>query len=101
VALPFAAAMIVFSPLGAWLNIQLPVKPLLAFFARASATFTAAAAVLMLSGWRPERGEMSPRGQTTLGLTTGRMRSKAVKRVFGAVLLGVAGLIIVKDVVLG
>ncbi len=179
VALPFAAAMIVFAPLGAWLNVQLPVKPLLAFFA----LFTAAAAVLMLSGWQPERGEMSPRGRMTLGLTAGgglgliagligrgggsfvvpllymtglearaaaatsapivtcsglssflshlataarprwgvwiacvgavllgsqlgsrlmakRMRSKTVKQMFGAMLLGVAGLILVKDVVL-
>jgi uncharacterized membrane protein YfcA len=180
VAVPFAAAMIVFAPLGAWLNVRVPVKPLLVFFA----LFTASAAVLMLTGWRPQRGELSARGRTTLGLASGgglgliagligrgggsfivpllyitglearvaaatsapivscsglssfvshlvtaaqprwdvwsgcvgavllgsqlgsrlmaeRMRSQAVKRVFGAVLLGVAGLIIVKDVVLG
>jgi uncharacterized membrane protein YfcA len=180
VAVPFAAAMIVFAPLGAWLNVRVPVKPLLVFFA----LFTASAAVLMLTGWRPQRVELSARGRTTLGLASGgglgliagligrgggsfivpllyitglearvaaatsapivscsglssfvshlvtaaqprwdvwsgcvgavllgsqlgsrlmaeRMRSQAVKRVFGAVLLGVAGLIIVKDVVLG
>jgi hypothetical protein len=188
VALPFAAAMVAFAPLGAWLNVQLPVKPLLTLFA----LFTAAAAVLMLSGWRPEReatsqpgeGKMSPRGRTALGLTAGsglglvagligrgggsfivpllyitglearvaaatsapivtcsglssfvshlataaqpawpvwaacvgavllgsqlgsrlmaeRLHSRAVKQVFGATLLGVAGLIIVKDVALG
>jgi len=180
VAVPFAAAMIVFAPLGAWLNVRIPVKPLLVFFA----LFTASAAVLMLSGWRPKQGALSARGRTTLGLTAGgglgltagligrgggsfivpllyimglearvaaatsapivscsglssfvahlvtaaqprwgvwaacvgavllgsqlgsrlmagRMKSRAVKRVFGGVLLGVAGLIIVKDVVLG
>jgi len=59
----------------AWLNIQLPVKPLPAFFS----LLTAPAAVLMLSGWRPKRGayagpaegEMSPQGRTILALTTG------------------------------
>ncbi len=179
VAIPFAAAMIAFAPLGVWLNVQLPVKPLLVFFA----LFTAAAAVLMLSGWKPKRGDLSSRGRTMLGLTAGsglgtvagligrgggsfvvpllyiaglearsaaatsafvvtcsgtssfishlataaqpqwgvwissvaavllgsqvgsrimagRMKSRTVKRVFGWVLLGVAALIIVKDVIL-
>jgi uncharacterized membrane protein YfcA len=67
VAIPFAITMILFAPLGVWLNVQLPVKPLLVFFA----LFTAAAAVLMLSGWKPKRGEMSPRGRIILGLTAG------------------------------
>jgi len=67
VGIPFAVAMIVFAPLGVWLNVQLPVKPLLVFFA----LFTAAAAILMLSGWKPKRGEMSPRGRTILGLSAG------------------------------
>ena len=179
VAVPFAASMIVFAPLGVWLNVQLPVKPLLVFFA----LFTAAAAVLMLSGWKPRRGDLSPKGRLVLGLTAGsglgtvagligrgggsfvvpllyiaglsarnaaatsafivtcsgtssfishlataaqpqwgiwiptvvavllgsqlgsrlmagRMKSRAVKQVFGWVLLGVAALIIVKDVIL-
>jgi hypothetical protein len=59
--------MIVFAPLGVWMNVQLPVKPLLIFFA----LFTAAAAILMLSGWKPKRGDMSPRGRVVLGLTAG------------------------------
>ena len=179
VAIPFAAAMMLFAPLGVWLNVQLPVKPLLVFFA----LFTASAAVLMLSGWKPKRGDMSPRGRVALGLTAGsglgtiagligrgggsfivpllyiagleakfaaatsafvvtcsgvssfvshlataanprwpvwistvlavllgsqlgsrlmagKMKSRAVKQVFGYVLLGVAALIIVKDVIL-
>ena len=179
-AVPFAIAMILFAPLGVWLNVQLPVKPLLVFFA----LFTASAAILMLSGWKPKRGELSKRGRLTLGLSAGsalgtiagligrgggsfvvpllyiagldakmaaatsslvvsasglssfishlataanpqwtvwiatvlavflgsqlgsrlmaeRLKSRAVKQVFGWVLLGVAALIIVKDVILG
>jgi uncharacterized membrane protein YfcA len=178
VALPFAAAMITFAPLGVWLNVQAPVKPLLIFFA----LFTASAAVLMLFGWKPQRSEMSFRCRLTVGLVSGsglgvvagligrgggsfvvpllyivgleaktaaatsasivtcsgissfvshlataarpqwgvwvgclvavlvgsqlgsrlmaeRMKSRAVKRVFGFVLLGVAALIIIKDVI--
>jgi len=178
VALPFAAAMIVFAPLGVWLNVQAPVKPLLVFFA----LFTASAAVLMLSGWKPQRGGMSSRRRAIVGLASGsglglvagligrgggsfvvpllyivgleaktaaatsasivtcsgvssfvshlataarprwgiwiaclvavlvgsqlgsrlmaeRMKSRAVKKVFGCVLLGIAALIIVKDVI--
>ena len=53
--------------MGAWLNVQLPTKPLIAFFA----AFTACAATLMLSGWKPKRGEMSPRGRMILGLSAG------------------------------
>jgi len=67
VALPFGVTMVVFAPLGAWLNVQIPVKPLLVFFA----LFTAAAAVLMLSGWKPKTGDLSPRGRIILGITAG------------------------------
>lgn len=66
-AIPFALAMIAFAPLGVWLNVQLPVKPLLVFFS----LFTATAAVLMLSGWRPRRGNLSPRRRVALGLGAG------------------------------
>lgn len=179
VAVPFAVSMILFAPLGVWLNVQLPVKPLLFFFA----LFTAAAAVLMLSGWKPIRGALSPRDRVTLGvgagsglglvagligrgggsfvvpllyiaglearaaaatsafivtcsgtssfvshlataaepqwvvwiasvaavllgsqlgsrLMAGRLKSRVVKRIFGVVLLGVAALIITRDVIL-
>lgn len=67
VAVPFAAAMIVFAPLGVWMNVQLPVKPLLVFFA----LFTAAAGILMLSGWRPKTGNLTQHGRLRLGLTAG------------------------------
>jgi len=179
VAVPFALTMVAFAPLGAWLNVRLPTKSLLVFFA----LFTASAAVLMLSGWRPSRTGVSRRTWVLLGLSAGaglgliagligrgggsfvvpllflaglspkraaatsafvvtcsgmssfishvataaqpqwgiwtacvaavlvgsqigsrlmagRMKSRAVKLVFGWVLLGVAGLIIVKDVIL-
>jgi uncharacterized membrane protein YfcA len=49
------------------LNIRLPVKSLIAFFA----AFTAIAATLMLSGWKPGPGEMSARGRVALGLSAG------------------------------
>ena len=180
VAVPFAISMILFAPLGVWLNVQLPVKPLLVFFA----LFTAAAAILMLSGWKPETGEMTPRKRILIGLSAGgglgtvagmigrgggsfivpllymvgleakfaaatssfvvtcsgvssfvshlataanpnwgvwistvlavflgsqlgsrlmagKMKSRSIKQVFGWVLLGVAALIIIKDVILG
>jgi uncharacterized membrane protein YfcA len=67
VGLPFAGAMIAFAPVGAWLNVQLPVKPLLVFFA----LFIASAAGLMLSDWKPHRGERSSLGRLTLGLLAG------------------------------
>ncbi len=66
VALPFAVTMILFAPLGVWINVSLPTKPLLAFFA----VFTASAALLMLSGWKP-RKQLSPRGKLVLGLSAG------------------------------
>ena len=180
VGIPFAVTMIGFAPLGVWLNIRLPVKPLLIFFA----LFTAAAAVLMLSGWKPKGGSLSTKGRVAMGITAGsglgtiagmigrgggsfivpllyiaglearnaaatsafvvtcsglssfashlttaarpdwgvwvatavavllgsqlgsrvmveHMKSRAVKRVFGWVLLGVAALILIKDVWLG
>lgn len=67
VGIPFAIAMIIFAPFGVWLNVQLPVEPLLVFFA----LFTAAAAILMLTGWKPTRGDLSSKGRIVLGLTTG------------------------------
>jgi len=66
-ALPFAVTMIIFPPAGAWFNVKLPTKPLIAFFA----IFTATAATLMLSGWKPKKGEMSSKGRIILGLSGG------------------------------
>ncbi len=67
VAVPFAVAIVACAPIGVWLNVQLSVEPLLICFA----LFTATAAVLMLSGWKPQRAEMSSRGRVALGLTAG------------------------------
>jgi uncharacterized protein len=67
VAIPFAATMIAFAPVGVWFNLHLTVRSLLLFFA----LFTAAAALLMLSGWKPARKEMTPSGTTALGLFSG------------------------------
>ncbi|MBN2471418.1 MAG: sulfite exporter TauE/SafE family protein [Anaerolineae bacterium] len=67
VAVPFGVTMIALAPVGAWLNVELPVNSLLVFLA----LFTAAAAVLMLSGWKPEQGELSPKGRVILGLSAG------------------------------
>jgi len=67
IAVPFAATMAAFAPLGVWLNVKLPVKPLLAFFA----IFTASAALLMLSGWRPSGKRISKKRLLILGFTAG------------------------------
>jgi uncharacterized membrane protein YfcA len=67
VALPFGAAMIILAPFGTWLNVSLPTKPVIVIFA----LFTATAATLMLSGWRPAPGGLSPRGHLILGVSAG------------------------------
>jgi len=66
-ALPFAVTMLILPAVGAWLNAQIPTKPLIAFFA----VFTATAATLMLSGWKPKQGKMSSKGRIILGLSGG------------------------------
>jgi len=66
-AIPFGLSMILLAPVGTWLNINLPTKPVILIFA----LFTTAAAILMLSGWKPKRGELSRRGQTILGVSSG------------------------------
>ena len=66
-ALPFAVTMLILPPVGALLNAQIPTKPLIAFFA----VFTATAATLMLSGWKPQKGDMSSKGRILLGLSGG------------------------------
>ncbi len=68
VALPFALGMLALPTFGARLNAQLPEKPIILLFA----VFTATAALLMLTGWRP-KGEagLSRRGQIALGVTGG------------------------------
>lgn len=67
VALPFGIAMVLFAPLGTWINISLPTKPVILIFA----LFTATAATLMLSGWKPKKGEFSSKERTILGVSGG------------------------------
>jgi len=67
VAIPFGVSMVLFAPLGTWVNINLPTKPLILIFA----VFTSAAAILILSGWKPQKGQLSRRGQTILTISGG------------------------------
>ncbi|MHA1781430.1 MAG: sulfite exporter TauE/SafE family protein [Candidatus Thorarchaeota archaeon] len=67
VALPFALTMIIFAPIGTLLNIAVPTGSLLIVFA----VFTGAAAILMLSGWKPSRGELNAHEKTIIGIIGG------------------------------
>jgi len=67
VAIPFGISMILLAPVGAWINVQLPTKPIILIFA----LFTASAGLLMLSGWRPKSGALSSRQRIFLGMTAG------------------------------
>ena len=66
-ALPFGISMVLFAPIGTLVNINLPTKSVILIFA----LFTAFAALLMLSGWRPKQGKLSPKGKFILGITGG------------------------------
>jgi len=67
IGLTFGIAMLVCAPVGAWVNVSLPTKPIIAIFA----LFTASAGLLMLSGWKPRRGALGADGRTILGVTGG------------------------------
>ena len=67
VAIPFGLAMVLFAPLGAWLNISLPTKPIILIFS----IFTAAAAIMMLIGWKPKSFEFTNKRKTTFGISSG------------------------------
>ena len=67
VAIPFGIAMVLFAPLGTWLSISLPTEPVILIFA----LFTAAAAILMLSGWKPKSFEFTNKRKTILGVSNG------------------------------
>ena len=66
-ALPFGITMVLFAPIGTLVNLHLPTKPVILIFA----VFTATAAILMLSGWRPKRGVLSSKGKFILGIIGG------------------------------
>ncbi|RKY40343.1 MAG: sulfite exporter TauE/SafE family protein [Candidatus Omnitrophota bacterium] len=67
VAIPFGITMVTFAPLGTLVNINLPTKPVILIFA----IFTATAAILMLSGWKPKAGKLSNRARLILGICAG------------------------------
>ena len=67
VAIPFGSAMVLLAPLGTWINITLPTKPVILIFA----LFTASAGLLMLSGWRPKGDGLSSGQRVLLGITAG------------------------------
>jgi len=67
VAIPFGIAMVLLAPLGTWINVTLPTKPIILIFA----LFTASAGILMLSGWRPKGDGLSSRQRVFLGITAG------------------------------
>ncbi len=67
VALPFGITMVVFPPLGTWLNINLPTKPVIFIFI----LFTTCAAILMLTGWKPQKGKLTSNGKIILGISSG------------------------------
>jgi uncharacterized membrane protein YfcA len=66
-AIPFGLSMIILAPFGTWLNVNLQTKPVILIFA----LFTASAGTLILSGWRPRGGALSPRGRVKLGICAG------------------------------
>lgn len=67
IAIPFGSTMILFAPIGTWLNINLPTRPVILIFA----LFTATAAILMLSGWKPKKSEFSSKERIVLGVFGG------------------------------
>jgi len=67
VAIPFGLAMVLFAPLGAWLNISLSTKPIILIFS----IFTAAAAIMMLIGWKPKSFEFTNKRKTIFGISSG------------------------------
>jgi len=66
-AISFGIFMVISAPIGTWVNISLPTKPVILIFA----VFTATAAVLMLSGWKPKGSSLSPKVKMTLGIVGG------------------------------
>ncbi len=67
IGLLFGVSMILFAPLGTLFTLHLPIKIVITVFA----LFTAGAALLMLSGWRPKDGGLSARGRNSVGLVGG------------------------------
>ena len=67
IAMPFGLSMVLLAPVGTWFNINLPTKPIILIFA----VFTALAAILMLSGWKPETENLTSRNRSLLSIGAG------------------------------
>ncbi len=67
VAIPFGLTMVLSAPIGTWVNISLPTKPVILIFA----LFTATAAILMISGWKPKRENLSSTERRIMGFSGG------------------------------
>ncbi len=66
----------IYIPILFWLGMDfkteaIPLGMLLNVVNSSSAASTASAATLMLSGWRPEHGGLTPRGRVVLGVSAG------------------------------
>ncbi len=67
IAIPFGLSMVIFAPLGTWININLPAKSIILIFS----LFTASAATLILSGFKPKKAEFTVKKKTILGISSG------------------------------
>jgi uncharacterized membrane protein YfcA len=118
IARPFGISMVAFAPLGARVNMELPTKPIILVFAEFTALAAATSAIVVtMSGTSSFVSHISMKAQpdwptwiisavcVLLGsrigtrLMAGRLKPGAVKKIFGIVLLAVAGLLIIKDVI--
>ena len=68
-AVPFATAMIIGAPIGAFLNFHVPTKGVITVFA----LFTLAGAIIAVSNWRPKRKVESRRAEIILWVTVGSL----------------------------
>ncbi len=65
-AVPFGLAMVIFAPLGAWANLNLPTKPIIL----ALALFTVISTIPLIVNWRSKR-ELSTKRGIEIGISGG------------------------------
>ena len=68
-AIPFATAVVISAPVGAFLNFRVSTRVVIAVFA----LFTLAGAIIAVSNWRPKRKVESRRAEIILGVTAGSL----------------------------
>jgi len=66
-AIFFGIFMVIAAPFGTMVNVSLPTKPVILIFA----IFTGTAAILMLSGWKPKKSNLSPKVKIIVGIIGG------------------------------